>query len=57
MYEHRTHPILNRAEFTKRVARHLILALIILASAWGLELSVTTTWESWDGWMRFSMLR
>ena len=36
MYEHRTHPILNRAEFTKRVARHLMLALIILALALGI---------------------
>ena len=24
---------------------------------WGLELSVTTTWESWNGWMHCSMLR
>jgi hypothetical protein len=36
MYEHRTHPILNRAEFTKRVARHLMLALIILSLALGI---------------------
>jgi hypothetical protein len=36
MYEHRTHPILSRAEFTKRVARHSMLALIILALALGI---------------------
>jgi hypothetical protein len=36
MYEHRTHPILSRAEFTKRVARHLLLALFALALALGI---------------------
>ena len=36
MYEHRSHPILNRAEFTKRVARHLMLGLFVLALALGL---------------------
>jgi hypothetical protein len=36
MYEHRMHPILSRAEFTKRVARHLMLALIILSLALGI---------------------
>ena len=36
MYEHRMHPILSRTEFTKRVARHLMLALIILALALGI---------------------
>ncbi len=33
MYEHRKHPILSRADFTKRVARHGMLALIVLALA------------------------
>ena len=37
MYEHRTHPILSRAEFIKRVARHLMLALFFaLALALGI---------------------
>jgi hypothetical protein len=36
MYEHRRHPILSRAGFIKRVARHLMLALIILSSALGI---------------------
>jgi hypothetical protein len=36
MYEHRRHPILSRAGFIKRVARHLMLALILLASALGI---------------------
>ena len=36
MYEHRTRPILSRADFTKRVARHVMLALIILAVALGI---------------------
>ena len=33
MYERRMHPILSRADFTKRVARHGMLALIVLALA------------------------
>ncbi len=36
MYEHRTHPILGRAEFTKRVARHVMLAIIALSLALGI---------------------
>jgi hypothetical protein len=36
MYEHRKHPILSRADFTKRVARHGMLALIVLALALGI---------------------
>ena len=36
MYEHRMHPILSRADFTKRVARHGMLALIGLAWALGI---------------------
>lgn len=36
MYEHRTHPILSRADFTKRVARHVMLAFFALAVALGI---------------------
>ena len=36
MYEHRKHPILSRADFTKRVARHGMLALLVLALALGI---------------------
>ena len=36
MYEHRMHPILSRVDFTKRVARHGMLALIVLALALGI---------------------
>ena len=36
MYEHRTHPILGRAEFTKRVALHVMLALSVCALALGI---------------------
>jgi hypothetical protein len=36
MYEHRKHPLLSRADFVKRVARHLMLALIVLALALGI---------------------
>ncbi len=36
MYEQRTHPLLSRAYFTKRVARHLMLALFLLALALGI---------------------
>ena len=36
MYEHRTHPLLSRPEFTKRVAHHLMLALFLLALALGI---------------------
>ena len=36
MYEHRTHPLLSRADFTKRVARHAMLALFVLALSLGI---------------------
>ena len=36
MYEHRTRPILSRADFTKRVARHVMLAFFALAVALGI---------------------
>ena len=36
MYEHRKHPILSRADFTKRVARHVVLAFFALALALGI---------------------
>jgi uncharacterized membrane protein len=36
MYEHRMHPLLSSADFTKRVARHVILALTVLALALGI---------------------
>jgi hypothetical protein len=35
MYEHRMHPHLSRADFTKRTARHVMLALFALALAKG----------------------
>ena len=36
MYENRKHPLINRAAFAKRVARHLFLALSIVIAALGL---------------------
>jgi hypothetical protein len=36
MYEHRTHPLLSRAKFARRVARHLMLALLVLAAGLGI---------------------
>jgi hypothetical protein len=36
MYEQRMHPLLSRADFTKRVARHAMLALFVLALALGI---------------------
>jgi flagellar biosynthesis protein FliR len=36
MYEHRTHRLLSRGEFASRVARHLWLALLILAFGLGI---------------------
>jgi hypothetical protein len=33
MYEHRTHPLLSRAKFVRRVARHLLLALFVVGFA------------------------
>ena len=35
MYEHRKHPLLSNAEFSKRVAGHLIIALAIVGIALG----------------------
>jgi hypothetical protein len=35
MYEQRTHPILSNADFAKRVARHVMLALSVCALALG----------------------
>jgi hypothetical protein len=31
MYEHRTHHLLSRADFARRITRHVLLALVILA--------------------------
>ena len=39
MYEHRTHRLLNPAEFAWRVARHLALALVILAFSLGIGIT------------------
>src|SRR6266496_5484869 len=36
MYEHRKQPLLSAARFTKRVIRHFILALLVLAVALGI---------------------
>ncbi len=36
MYESRKHPLLSRAEFAVRVARHLGLALLLLGSSLGI---------------------
>ena len=36
MYEHRRQPLLSRAKFTKRVIRHFILALLVLAAGLGI---------------------
>lgn len=36
MYEHRDHPLLSRAKFARRVARHLLLALFLISVALGL---------------------
>jgi hypothetical protein len=36
MYEHRKHPLLSSADFTKRVALHVLLALFALALALGI---------------------
>jgi hypothetical protein len=35
MYERRTHPLLSRAKFARRVARHLLLALFLISVALG----------------------
>jgi len=36
MYEHRKQPLLSAARFTKRVIRHFILALLVLALGLGI---------------------
>src|SRR5438105_3798676 len=36
MYEHRSHPLLSRAKFARRVFRHLLLALLAIGVALGL---------------------
>ena len=36
MYEHRTHRLLSRAAFAKRVARHGVLALFVVVIALGM---------------------
>jgi hypothetical protein len=36
MYEHRNHPLLSRAKFLRRVGRHLLLALFLIAIALGM---------------------
>jgi hypothetical protein len=33
MYEHRNHPLLSRAKFARRVARHLLVALFAVGIA------------------------
>jgi hypothetical protein len=36
MYEHRSHPLLSRAKFIRRVGRHLVVALLFIAVALGI---------------------
>jgi len=36
MYEHRNHPLLSRAKFVARIARHLLLALLLIGIALGI---------------------
>lgn len=36
MYEHRSHPLLSRAKFARRVAGHLLLALFVVGVALGI---------------------
>ena len=36
MYERRDHPLLSRARFARRVARHTLLALVFVAIALGI---------------------
>lgn len=36
MYEPRTHPLLNRIEFSRRVARHAFVALLVLGIGLGI---------------------
>jgi hypothetical protein len=39
MYEHRTERLLSLAEFVKRVVRHFLLALLLIAAALGIGVS------------------
>jgi hypothetical protein len=36
MYERRTHPLLSRAQFARRVVRHFLLALFLIGVALGM---------------------
>ena len=36
MYERRTHPLLSRAQFARRVVRYLLLALLLIGVALGM---------------------
>jgi hypothetical protein len=36
MYERRSHPLLSRTKFARRVARHLLLALFLISVALGM---------------------
>jgi hypothetical protein len=36
MYEHRAHPLLSPAKFARRVARHGLLALVVIVFALGI---------------------
>ena len=36
MYERRNHPLLSRAQFARRVARHLMLALLVVVLGLGI---------------------
>jgi hypothetical protein len=36
MYEHRNDPLLGRAKFLQRIARHSLLALVVVAGALGI---------------------
>ena len=36
MYERRNHPLLSRAKFARRVARHMLLALFLVGVALGM---------------------
>ena|ERR1700730_123390 len=36
MYEHRNHPLLSRAQFAARVARHFLVALLVVGVGLGI---------------------
>ena len=57
MNEHRMHPILSSSDFTIRVARHVVLALIVLALALGIGVVGYHYLGDLNGWMHCSMLR